>query len=615
MCMNRLWQNLNFFAIRVFLVSILLIVNTNNFLFDYNSDILLIVLFFIIVYDIIFDIVIQLRTRKFNYDELIVVSVSLLLFFTSQFRVSIVVVLFYQILNRLLVSFLKYVNSIFVGDFLVDEDSYVLENKKKVRSSKILVNQNFYVNKGQVIPVDGIIQSGTSIFKSPFSRDNQKIKMTVGGRVLSGMINTDKKICMKATTTYQKSLINKLLLHLKSENSKYYELENAVNKFVNKFILIIILVIAIYMGISYFCFNFTLSSLNVITILLISTTFISLKAFLPFIHYVSLYKLTISGIIVKNFDDLSKYCCSNLVILNKTGVGTVGEFRISEVVGDSDLLFKYLNYAEAFRSDKIAKVIREYKSIEVSQKKISNYEFFPGEGISLKYDRDNILVGNYYLFKRYDISVDIDSLDKIGTVIYVSVNRQVIGYIVISDLIKTSIIDSVLDLRKNGFNVIVMSGDNSSITCAVTREIQASECYSSLLIDEREFFIDYVRDKYKSKSFYISDRGDDYFLTYNDFGITLNREDFDNLYELSSEIVFIDDDISRIINLSEISKRYKNSIIVFFSFFIFIRLVLLILALMKIIDIGILMFGELILIIIMLIIVLRIINDAKEGII
>lgn len=611
MCMNKLWQNLDFFIVRIFLVSILLIASASNILFNYNSELLLIILFFIIVYDLLTDVFFQFITRKFNYDELMIVIISLLLFFISQFRSAIIVILLYQVLNRLLLSFLKYVSSTFVGDFLINDGNYMLENKKKVSTDKILINQNIYINKGQVVPVDGVIKSGISIFKSPFARNNQKIKMTVGGSVLAGMINTDKKICITATSTYQKSLINSFLAYLKFENNKCYGLEKIVNVIVSKFRMLCIVGIVLYIGVCYFYLGyFELSSFNLVLILLMSTTFVSLKSFLPFIHYVTLYKLSICGIVIKDFDKLSKYCSSNLVILNKTGVGTIGDFKISDVVGDADDLFRYLNYAEFFREDRIAKVIKDYKFVEVDQKKISNYEFFDGEGISLKYDRDTILVGNYYLFKRNGIMVDIDSIDKIGTVIYVSVNKKFIGYIVISDMIKTSIIDEVLELKKNGFNVLVMSGDNSSITCAVTREIQALECYSSLLKDEREFFIDYSREKYNSKTMYISDRIDDCFLTYNDFGITLNER---NLGNLSSEIAFIDDDISRVINLSEISRRYRNSVIVFFSFFLFIRLLLLILAIMKFINIGVLMFGELILIIIMLLVVLRIINDRKKG--
>lgn len=611
MCMNKLWQNLNFFIVRIFLVSILLIIDISNFFFPSNNEILFIVLFFIIIYDIIGDIIIQIKTRDFIYDEVVIVGISLLLFFTSQFKSAILVILFYQILNRLLLSFLKHVSSTFVSDFLIEEDNYLVDGKKKCCSDKIVVNQNVYINKGQVVPVDGIIKSGTSIFKSPFSRNNQKVKMTVDGDLLAGMINTDKRICMRATSTYQKSLINRFLTYLSTENNKSFGLERTVNKIIKNFKMILILMIILYIGIcNFYLGDFALSSLNLVLVLLMATTFISLKAFLPFIHYVTLYKLSVSGIVIKDFDRLSKYCSSRLVILNKTGVGTIGEFKISEVVGDSDLLFRYLNYAEFFRDDRIARAIKDYKNFEVDQKKISNYEFFEGEGISLKYDRDTILVGNYYLFKQNGLLVDVDSIDKIGTVIYVSVNKKVMGYVVLSDMIKTSTIEEVLELRKYGFNVLVMSGDNSSITSAVTREIQASECYSSLLSDERAFFTDYVREKYHSKTLYISDRGDDYFLNYNDFGITLNERNLDNI---KSEIAFIDDDLSRVINLSEISRKYKNSIILFFSFFLFIRLLLLILAMASFINIEILMFGEFILTIIMLLLVLRVINDRKRG--
>lgn len=154
MCMNKLWQNLNFFIVRIFLVSILLIIDISNFFFPSNNEILFIVLFFIIIYDIIGDIIIQIKTRDFIYDEVVIVGISLLLFFTSQFKSAILVILFYQILNRLLLSFLKHVSSTFVSDFLIEEDNYLVDGKKKCCSDKIVVNQNVYINKGQVVPVE-----------------------------------------------------------------------------------------------------------------------------------------------------------------------------------------------------------------------------------------------------------------------------------------------------------------------------------------------------------------------------------------------------------------------------------------------------------------------------
>jgi len=607
MCMNRLIRNLNIFYIRIFLVVLLLFLDYISFC--QLNDLVLIVLYLILVYDLYIDITLKILNKKFNYDLFVLVLISFFLFVTSQFKNAILVVLLYQLLNRLVVSFMEYINCEFVSDFLIDDNFYHKIDRKKTNKNKIKLGDSVTVLKGERVLVDGVIIKGESLFKSPFSRDSRNLKIKEGGKLLAGMINLQDSVLMRATSTEKTTLLSKLLIYMDKTNKKLNKLDTKFNKVIKTRNFFIYLVIIAYILISVFIIdNFNVFRLNLVLVLLFFTTFIGIKQFLPFVHYVTLYKLAIRGIIIRDFNTLDKYSSAKLIILNKTGVATVGEFSITEVCGDSNKIFKYLNYAEAMRDDRIAKVIKDYKYQKVDKNKISDYKFYEGEGITLKYGKDNICVGNYYLFKKNGITIDLDSIDKIGTIIYVAVNSKEIGYIVISDMIKTSIIEDVSILKKSGFNVLVMSSDNSSITCAVNREIGSCECYSSLLTDERQFFIDFVRNRYKTKAFYIADNVTDKFLEYSDFGVTLNVDSFNTI---SSDIAIIDDDISRIIDVCTISKAYKNSKFLFISLYIIIRLILLIFALLNIINIWVLVFGEFILIIMMIIVVLRIINDRK----
>lgn len=607
MCMNKWIQNLNIFYIRIFLVVLLLFLDFISFC--QLNDLVLIVLYLLLIYDLFIDITSKILNKKFNYNLFVLVLISFFLFVISQFKNAILVALLYQLLNRLVVSFMEYINSEFVSDFLIDDNLYHKVNRKQTAKSKIKVGDFVTVLRGEKVLVDGVIIKGESLFKSPFSSNLRSIKIKEGGKLIAGMINLQDSVLMKATSTEKTTLVNKLLIYMDKENKKLNKLDAKFNKIVKIRNIFIYLVIIMYIFISVFIIDdFNVFRLNLVLVLLFFTTFIGIAEFLPFVHYVTLYKLVSRGIIIRDFSKLDKYSSTKLIILNKTGVATVGEFSITEVCGDSNKIFKYLNYAEVMRDDRIARVIKDYKYQKVDKKKISNYKFYEGEGITLKYGKDNICVGNYYLFKKNGITVDLDSIDKIGTIIYVAVNSKAVGYIVISDMIKTSIIEDVSILKKSGFNVLVMSSDNSSITCAVNREIGSCECYSSLLTDERQFFIDFVKNRYKTKAFYIAEDGTDKFLEYSDFGVTLNVDSFNTI---PSDIAIIDDDISRIIDVCTISKTYKNSKFLFIGLYIIIRLILFVFALLNIINIWVLVFGEFILIIMMIVIVLKIINDRK----
>ena len=603
--MKKWFHNLDFFLIRVLVTLFFLI---TNFLFDFEFNILIFIfLFALLIYDLITDIIVHFLEKDYNYEEFIIVVVSFLLFFTSQFRSSILIVLFYQIFNKISVTFLKLVNGFVVSNFLIN-DNYVLKSNKNITPEQIKSGDLVIVDKNQIIPVDGIIKEGMGLVKNGFF-GNGKRKVNVKDHVLAGMVNSGKKIVVEAEVNFNGSLINKILEYMKYLNNQEYKLETKVKKILKFYTIIVYVISLLILVVSFSLYeNITLLALDIVLVLLLSTAFISIKMFLPFIHYITIFNLLKNQIIIKDFNQLGKYQNTDLVILNKTGVATVGEFRITEVVGDVDILFKYLNCAEKDRNDRISNIIKTYYYLEIDDKKITNYQFFEGEGITFNYNNDRIYVGNYYLFKKNGILVDVDSLDKIGTIIHVAVNEKEIGYVVISDMIKMSLPIEVEKLKQNHFKVLVMSADNASITGAIAREIKANECYSSLLADEREFFTDYTKNKYASKSFYVSDCKDDIFLEYNDFGITLNERTFQKL----SDIAFLDDDISRLILLTKISKRYTFSVLSSFVLVIVTKILLLVLLLLKIVNISIIILGELVLGILVLIIGVNMLNDRKK---
>ena len=210
MCMNRWIRNLNIFYIRIFLVVLLLFLDYISFC--QLNDLVLIVLYLILVYDLYIDITLKILNKKFNYDLFVLVLISFFLFVTSQFKNAILVVLLYQLLNRLVVSFMEYINCEFVSDFLIDDNFYHKIDRKKTNKNKIKLGDSVTVLKGERVLVDGVIIKGESLFKSPFSRDSRNLKIKEGGKLLAGMINLQDSVLMRATSTEKTTLLSKLLI-------------------------------------------------------------------------------------------------------------------------------------------------------------------------------------------------------------------------------------------------------------------------------------------------------------------------------------------------------------------------------------------------------------------
>ncbi|MBR2159817.1 MAG: coenzyme F420-0:L-glutamate ligase, partial [Clostridia bacterium] len=91
-------------------------------------------------------------------------------------------------------------------------------------------------------------------------------------------------------------------------------------------------------------------------------------------------------------------------------------------------------------------------------------------GISYKYDKCNILVGNEYFLKEHNI--EVERIDEVGTTIYVIKDKELVGYLVISDAIKKSVKKNLLKLEEFGLvRKFLFSGDNTRLVSVIAKEV------------------------------------------------------------------------------------------------------------------------------------------------
>lgn len=203
-------------------------------------------------------------------------------------------------------------------------------------------------------------------------------------------------------------------------------------------------------------------------------------------------KLLKERIIVKNKEKALLLPETKNYIFEKTKTLTVGEFRITEVETENEEeLFYYLNYGEYFSKNRIKEAVRTYREIEVNPKKIKDYAETPNRGVTYKLEDKQVHIGNFYYLKENGIEVEKNL--STGTIIYVAVDKNMIGSIVISDGIKysTKEIISYL-LKRNSKHLAVISSDNERIVTAISRELKIKDHYSNLTLDEKKFWIRHI---------------------------------------------------------------------------------------------------------------------------
>ena len=382
--------------------------------------------------------------------------------------------------------------------------------------------------------------------------------------------NLDKEIIVKVTSNYQDTLFYK-------RNNYLNNLINSESSFQNNFKLVVNLVSIIlltnYLIIYLFTKNIYVLPLYFILLINLFSKVINILVKNLFI------KSFKDNIYFKNKDIFFELRKVKNIFFDKSGVITTGEYRITKVkASNEDEFYKYLLIGENKVNNKISEVIKEHKCIDINGylDKVKNYKYINGRGISYKYEKNNILIGNEYFLKEHNI--EVERIDEVGTTIYVVKDKELVGYLVISDTIKKSVKKNLLKLEEFGLiRKFLFSGDNTRIVSVIAKEVGILDYYSNANIYEKGFWYLYNSKKYKGKNVYV--RNSEFDSEYLNVDINIDFNNKDILFNNSD--ILVDNDIYSLVKLFKYIKDFMGD---------FIKNILL-LIIFTIIDILLICFG------------------------
>ena len=422
---------------------------------------------------------------------------------------------------------------------------------KSVKEGDIIV-----FKENEKILVDGIIFRGRTLLM----RHTKKLSVKKGDFVLAGDQNLDKEIYVQVQKEVSAliTLRNKINLD-RREHAWYYSIPFWFSiLFFSLLIIAFIFLIAHFFSRVYFIFT----CLFILTVLPFSFLFQSILLLMS-IH------LEKQGIYVLRKASLFDLFFTQNILFTKTGILTLGDFSVAkyETENEEDF-FYYLNCAMDSRDDHIANCIRAYRQVHVDKSRIHHHQFHDG-GHSFEYLEHKILVGNYAFMEENDIVVD--KLFDIGTILYVAVDGEAIGAIVIADKIKLSLKDDLLALKQLGVKHFgTFSHDDERVVYAVSRTLGIKDSYSRLNEERWRFWLQYFTQMYGSKTLFISDKIEERWTE-----VTLLMNGIYSCQLENSDIMIVDNDMSKVVYLFRYCYLIKNDLKKIVKRLIFSKLVLL----------------------------------------
>ncbi|MBD8949011.1 MAG: cadmium-translocating P-type ATPase [Blautia obeum] len=526
---------------------------------------------------------------------------------SGDYNESIAVMLFYQI-GELFQSYAVGKSRRNITELMDIRPDYAnIENGgklEKVDPDEVEVGSVIVVQPGEKVPIDGVIVEGnSSLNTSALTGESLPRSAKAGDEIISGCINMTGVLKIKTTKEFDESTVSKILELIEESSSRKSRSENFISKFAHYYtpavcygaLALAILPPLVNLVLLHDPAMWGQWIYRALTFLVISCP-CALVISIPLGFFAGIGGASNAGVLVKGSNYLETLARTKYVVFDKTGTLTKGVF---EVVGvhhntmEEKKILEYAALAESFSSHPISRSLKTAYGKEIDQKRVTDVEEISGNGVTAKVDGISVAVGNTKLMKR--IGVEAVECHQVGTVIHVAIDGAYAGHILISDVLKPTSKEAIVNLKKNGIKETVMlTGDIDKVAQQVAGELGVDRVYSELLPADKVSKVEELLAKKTEteKLAFVGDGINDApVLSRADIGIAMGALGSDAAIE-AADVVLMDDDPMKIVKAIRIAKKCMRIVYENIYFAIGIKVICLILGAVGIANMWVAIFAD-----------------------
>ena len=571
---NKKNYNLIRLIIGVIIALFGLYVNFNN---EIINKILIIASYVILLYRT-FKVAVKMLIKSHTINENALITISAIgAYFVDKQMEGLMVIILYEI-GKILEE--KAVNNSrnSIKDLMNIKQDFankvVGDKTKVINVEDVKINDILIIKKGEKIPVDGVVIEGeTKLNLFSLTGESDLVNKKENDEVLSGSINEGKVIKIKATKLFNDSTVSKILSLIEDATDKKSKTETFVAKMA-KYYTPIVLIISVITFICFILFTdlTTYESIYRALVFLVISCPCAIAISVPLSYFTGIGVSSKNGILVKGSNYLDLLSRVNKIVFDKTGTLTSGAFVVTSFnLLDSsyseDYILKLYALGENLSNHPIAKSIMNYVNIDVNEK-VKNHKEIEGLGVSYTYDDKKIKIGNNKMFNLKDDG----SLN-----IYLSIDDKIVSSLTINDGIKEGVENTLNELSKKGIETYMFTGDSKENALSISEKLNIDKVYYELLPTEKYEKLEELLNDKDVVAFIGDGINDAPSLKRADIGISMGSIGSSSAIE-ASDIVIMDDDISKINKAISISNKVKRIIKENLVFSIGVKILILVLS-------------------------------------
>jgi Cu+-exporting ATPase len=417
------------------------------------------------------------------------------------------------LMGRLLESRAKSKTSLAIKKLIELKPQTVLIKRNNVEQEisldELSIGDVVIIKPGGKISVDGEIISGfSSVDESMITGESMPVEKSIDSKVIGGTINKTGSFEFKVTAIGDNSILGQIIKLVEEAQGSKAPIQKLADKIAAVFVPVIILIAAItFFGwLLFSSAGFSIALLNFVAVLIIACP-CALGLATPTAIIVGTGKGAQSGILIRNAESLELAHKIDTVIFDKTGTITTSKPKVTSIhtysIDENELLTLTASL-EQNSEHPIAQAIVGYgKDNEIKSETTDHFESLTGSGLKGQVAGEKMLIGNKNLMENYSINTKvfesvINEVSDLGkTLVFVAINDELKGLIILEDEMKNNSTEVISKLKKMKLNTVLLTGDNNEVAKGISQKVGFDDYKAEVLPEDKLNIVSEFQNKGK----------------------------------------------------------------------------------------------------------------------
>lgn len=437
-----------------------------------------------------------------------------------------------------------------------------------VALDEIALDDELIVKPGDHIPLDGFVLEGSgAVDESMLTGESIPIDKTVGDTLIGGTMNLDGRLRMKVTALPQDTMLAKIITMVENAQGKKAPIARIADRISAVFVPAV-MVIALLAALVWYLYQQDIAfSLTVFVSVLVIACPCALGLATPTAIMVGTGRSAQLGVLMKSSEALEQAAHIDTIVFDKTGTLTKGKLTVTDIdisTAQQELL-AYCAAVETGSKHPVANAITaEAERQKVSKLTAQDLITYNGLGMSGVIGDKKLFIGNRALMQQQALSVnDYEEKEKQyskegKTVVWVGDEKQVMGIIALADEIKTDSKQVVTELKQQGIDAVMITGDHAITAQAIAKKAGIEHVIAQVLPDGKAKEIERLQQQGKKVAMVGDGINDAVALTQSDIGIAIGSGS--DVAVESADVVLVKDSLQDVLTCIRISKAVIRNI-------------------------------------------------------